>query len=148
MAQAERLSAAFKAKPYLKPLHDRLLELGGSVTVLWNDDLLSTDYFVRYCLHHARASDGKSTRQYRRGMLPCRCYENSVRLAYRYPKRYQRAIGYALSVDGLWRPHSWALDVKRKQIVETTEKRLIYFGVVIPLTRREIEKAAAQVKLF
>lgn len=44
--------------------------------------------------------------------------------------------GYALSEDGLWRAHSWGLNVDDsnpdgppiKTVIETTEERLIYFG--------------------
>ena len=34
--------------------------------------------------------------------------------------------GYALSVDGLWRQHSWG--VARDLIIESTEARVKYFG--------------------
>jgi hypothetical protein len=34
--------------------------------------------------------------------------------------------GYALSVDGVWRQHSWARD--ERGIIETTEVRVAYFG--------------------
>ena len=39
------------------------------------------------------------------------------------------ATGYALSVDGLWRQHSWGL--LRDGVLETTETRLKYFGIVL-----------------
>ena len=39
------------------------------------------------------------------------------------------ATGYALSDDGLWRQHSWG--ILRDGVLETTEKRLKYFGVVL-----------------
>jgi hypothetical protein len=38
------------------------------------------------------------------------------------------ATGYALSDDGLWRQHSWG--ILRDGLLETTEARLKYFGVV------------------
>ncbi len=38
------------------------------------------------------------------------------------------ATGYALSDDGLWRQHSWG--ILREGLLETTEARLKYFGVV------------------
>lgn len=38
--------------------------------------------------------------------------------------------GFALSDDGLWRYHSWGLDHENK-VVETTAKRLMYFGIVL-----------------
>jgi len=39
------------------------------------------------------------------------------------------ATGYALSEDGLWRQHSWG--IRRDGILETTEPREKYFGLVL-----------------
>ncbi len=39
------------------------------------------------------------------------------------------ATGYALSEDGLWRQHSWG--IRRDGIIETTEPRQKYFGLVL-----------------
>ncbi|MDR3674477.1 MAG: hypothetical protein P4N24_03235 [Acidobacteriota bacterium] len=41
------------------------------------------------------------------------------------------ATGYALSDDGLWRRHSWG--ILRNGVLETTEARLQYFGIVLPV---------------
>jgi hypothetical protein len=38
--------------------------------------------------------------------------------------------GYALSSDGLWRPHTWGIDA-HDVLVETTERRCSYFGVAL-----------------
>ena len=38
--------------------------------------------------------------------------------------------GYALSLDGLWRYHSWCID-KDDSIIETTESRILYFGAQV-----------------
>lgn len=52
--------------------------------------------------------------------------------------------GYALSKDGLWRCHSWLLHAyntatqHRVRVVETTEKRIAYFG--FEMTDAEAEK--------
>lgn len=37
--------------------------------------------------------------------------------------------GYALSADGLWRQHSWG--ILRDGILETTERRIKYFGLIL-----------------
>lgn len=37
--------------------------------------------------------------------------------------------GYALSADGLWRQHSWG--VQRQGILETTQPREKYFGLLL-----------------
>lgn len=39
--------------------------------------------------------------------------------------------GYALSKDGIWRQHSWCQLKKTKQVVETTIKRIEYYGFVL-----------------
>jgi hypothetical protein len=39
------------------------------------------------------------------------------------------ATGYALSDDGLWRQHSWG--ILRDGVLETTEERLKYFGILL-----------------
>ena len=39
------------------------------------------------------------------------------------------ATGYALSDDGLWRQHSWC--ILPDGVLETTESRLKYFGIVL-----------------
>jgi len=44
--------------------------------------------------------------------------------------KYQMVTGYALSEDGVWRNHSWLL-LNNTKVVETTESRIKYFGVVL-----------------
>ena len=45
--------------------------------------------------------------------------------------------GYALSDDGMWRQHSWCICdageeyIEDSIIIETTEKRLAYFGFIM-----------------
>lgn len=45
------------------------------------------------------------------------------------------ATGYALSDDGLWRQHSWCVyrTPKSVRVIETTERRLMYFGFAMNL---------------
>jgi hypothetical protein len=45
------------------------------------------------------------------------------------------ATGYALSDDGLWRQHSWG--ILRNGILETTEVRIRYFGILLQDTRAD-----------
>lgn len=59
--------------------------------------------------------------------IPSRCHEN----AQNYTKAHPWALwwsGLALSSDGGWRSHSWAM-TSRGAIIETTEQRLRYFGI-------------------
>jgi hypothetical protein len=59
---------------------------------------------------------------------PCRCHANSAQLSLELPGS-RIVTGYALSDDGMWRQHSWVLVGER--LVETTEHREQYFGVVL-----------------
>jgi len=43
-----------------------------------------------------------------------------------------------LSKDGLFRPHSWVWDIKESRIVETTEPRVVYFGVTEKHSDKEV----------
>ena len=64
---------------------------------------------------------------------PSRCHENSSILWHKNKNKYVLCTGYALSPDGLWRQHSWCvqLNPKKNRIIETTVKRLAYFGFVM-----------------
>lgn len=54
------------------------------------------------------------------------CHDNCYELYVHNPK-LRIFTGYALSMDGLWRHHSWILE-ENGNIIETTERRLIYLG--------------------
>ena len=80
---------------------------------------------------------------------PSHCHSNAAYLwqankdrALDGPYRQQVAIatGYALSKDGMWRQHSWVMLRKSRsvQVVETTARRIAYFGFV--LTEDEAEE--------
>jgi hypothetical protein len=70
-----------------------------------------------------------------RKMEANRCHHNvKVLWTTRKPKSRLAGIGhgYALSEDGMWRPHSWAISGTKGnyRIIETTtEIRIKYFGV-------------------
>ena len=122
----EKTAEAFKERPYLKNLHKRLLEIGGLVVVLWNGT--NDEAITESLLQSGEARPG------RKALLrlgePSDCHENSARLHRKAPSRYEVRTGYALSRDGIWRPHSWVIDSKNDTIIETTQKRVTYFGVV------------------
>lgn len=54
------------------------------------------------------------------------CYWNVARLVLDN-KNITGYTGFALSSDGMWRPHSWGVN-SRGTIIETTIKRDMYFG--------------------
>lgn len=62
------------------------------------------------------------------------CHENSARLA--KEQGMTCWTGLALSLDGCWRVHSWAVN-KDGAVVETTVERVLYFG--IPLSGAEVD---------
>ena len=60
------------------------------------------------------------------------CHSNSAAL-YLARKDFEDIkimTGFALSEDGLWRFHSWCI-LDNMKIIETTEKRLAYFGYIL-----------------
>ena len=65
---------------------------------------------------------------------PSRCHANSANLWEQNKEATRICTGYALSEDGMWRQHSWLVWHKSRsnQIVETTAKRIAYYGFVMP----------------
>lgn len=63
---------------------------------------------------------------------PSQCHSNSANLYEVNKEEFNVKImtGYALSDDKIWRQHSWILKDDKK-IIETTEKRIAYFGYVL-----------------
>lgn len=71
---------------------------------------------------------------------PCKCHSNSCYCWDANRKVSRICTGYAVNEDGLWRQHSWVINQKDSggiQIIETTTKRLLYFGFV--MTYKECE---------
>ena len=68
---------------------------------------------------------------------PSRCHSNSAACWDENRELCKICTGYALSKDGMWRQHSWVL-TNNGVVVETTEKRVQYFGYV--LTEEECER--------
>lgn len=73
----------------------------------------------------------------------CRCHSNSAELYKINKDKFDIRIctGYALTEDGMWREHSWLVVAKpnSSQIIETTVKRIAYFGWV--LSEEECDEA-------
>ncbi len=63
----------------------------------------------------------------------CDCHGNASRLWLKHPDRLSIVTGYALSYDDpMWLRHTWAYDNERRQVIETTTPRQLYFGTVLP----------------
>ena len=71
-----------------------------------------------------------------------RCHGNAAALWEANPDLVLLATGYALSDDGLWRQHSFAVQARPRRIVETTVPRVAYFGFV--LTTKESGRFAEE----
>lgn len=61
---------------------------------------------------------------------PSQCHFNSCRCWEANQDKAVLCTGYALSEDGMWRCHSWLVELRphRNKIVETTVPRVAYFG--------------------
>lgn len=68
---------------------------------------------------------------------PSRCHSNSAACWDENRELCRVCTGYALSKDGMWRQHSWVY-TNNGVVVETTEKRVAYFGYV--MTEEECEE--------
>lgn len=117
-------SALIKKNPLLGALRRRLLKFGGSdVTLMLPDPELPL------LLKRGNGFPGFKTRLKKGDENSC--HQNAGRLWLKDKKNLRICTGYALSADGLWRQHSWLVKPKEKQIIETTERRVAYYGVAL-----------------
>lgn len=81
-----------------------------------------------------------------RGGRASQCHSNSAFLWESAQDRMVVASGFALSDDGVWRQHSWCLEVAQNtaRTVETTRGRELYFGYVLTLAET-LKFAAAEI---
>jgi hypothetical protein len=101
------------------PLRERLLSFGGAFALVLSSELDQENITSRgrlFSTKHLRMDLGRDSR----------CHWNVAALYTAAKSNIQICYGYGLSPDGLWRQHSWAVD--RKGIVETTERRVLYYG--------------------
>ena len=105
----------------LLPLKKTLLELGGERVVIvldsYEKDILRNGAPV---VGGVPAIDGAR---------PSSCHQTAAILAALAPRHRQIMTGYALSEDGCWRRHSWAM--QGGEVVEPTEERVLYFGFAL-----------------
>src|ERR1700757_372604 len=118
-----RLRDAVGQQPELKRLKALLLRLGGDFLVAPP----KPDKDISMLLEHGFVTSGPVTLKV---MKSSSCHQNVASI---WTKKQSGivgiATGYALSDDGLWRQHSWG--ILRDGVLETTETRLKYFGVVL-----------------
>lgn len=110
------------------PLKKILLDIGGHACIIPN---IEPD--LQKILARGRRFPGRSRMM--KGE-PSRCHSNSAYCWDENRELCKICTGYALSRDGIWRQHSWVLHESRT-VVETTVKRVQYFGYV--MTEEECE---------
>ena len=111
----------------LEPLKRKLLKIGGWAVCLPDDEQDLDEYFERGIV-----LNGKSRLELGQA---CRCHSNSARIWKESKEQYKICTGYALSDDGVWRVHTWCVKKSKSgkvvEIIETTEKRIVYFGYTL-----------------
>ena len=124
-----RLRNAAKDQPDLKLLKSLLLKIGGEYLVAPP----KFDPDIPMLLRNGFVMSGEIKAKIMRTSM---CHQN-VAAAWRNHKTGVVAIatGYALSDDGLWRQHSWG--ILRYGILETTEVRIRYFGILLQDARAD-----------
>ena len=118
-----RFRDAARNQPELKHLRPLLLRFGGQFIVA----PVKPDQHVPRLLQQGFVTTGPVKLKL---MKSSSCHQNvaSVRTTKRFGV-VGIATGYALSEDGLWRQHSWG--ILRDGVLETTETRLKYFGILL-----------------
>lgn len=118
-----RLRDAVGRQPELKRLKALLLRLGGDFLVAPP----RPDQDVLLLLEQGFLTSGPTRLKV---MKSSSCHQNVASI---WTKRkfgiVGIATGYALSDDGLWRQHTWG--ILRDGVLETTEPRSKYFGIVL-----------------
>lgn len=142
--QVKYLEAQFGAlvveQPVWKQFREILLGWGGKlVCAQYEEDmgkLLSCGVGIKWRPRHDKVQLGE----------PSRCHANAARLWEDDPDNISIMTGWALSKDGIWRQHTWVITCemppKTGRIIETTEKRLVYFGY--RMTKKEAERFAEE----
>ena len=105
----------------LEKLKQKLLRIAGWAVVLPEKEHDINEYFSR-----GKKLNGKSTLRLGK---PCQCHHNSSLLWLKSKEKIKICTGYALSKDGVWRVHTWGIE--NNKIIETTEKRILYYGYVL-----------------
>jgi hypothetical protein len=115
---------AYDDDPRRAELERRLLDLGGTMALLF-----LPDPHIGELLERGRYFPG--ARALMRLGAPSCCHGNVAMLHIESRGEVRIAHGYALSDDGLWRQHSWGVSAEDGRIIETTERRVRYYGFML-----------------
>lgn len=123
------------------PLLERLLSLGGLYAAL---PIIEED--LTKLLKKGSVYPGKQG-LLMRGRVS-RCHENVSRLWETNKGLLEIVTGYALSDDGIWRQHSWGYAKLSGGVIETTERRTLYFAFVFQRRKRENLRTTTELRHF
>jgi hypothetical protein len=120
---ANRLKEFVKRQPEILELKKLLLALGGHEVIA----PVAPDSTIPFMIANGIVFP---SRVVLRKMQTSHCHVNAAQL---WSEKQHGIIavgsGFALSENGLWRPHPWGLD-DRGYVIETTVKRTKYFGIM------------------
>ncbi len=116
--------ATIRRSPDAGEVRRRLLAIGGNRAYLQ-----VPDPYLPALLSRGRTFPTEGVRRRRRARN--QCHRNVATLWCNAPGRVRIATGYALSDDGLWRPHGWTVEGGR--VIETTKRRAAYFGIELTI---------------
>lgn len=124
----DKLSDGRPMNPKLYELHQRLLGFGGQETCL-----PAVEEDIDPILAHGQLWLDRYVCTMKGA--PSQCHRNACDF---WEINHNKmdvhiATGYALTEDGMWRQHSWLVHVMPKfvRIIETTVRRIAYFGYVM-----------------
>ena len=112
--------------PALYDLRDRLLSFAGEAVCM-----CFPEPDVQDILSYGQIWFGRNAKKVKGRMS--QCHANASLLASRSNGAYRLCTGYALSDDGMWRQHSWCVEIRPRsvRVIETTEERILYYGYVL-----------------
>lgn len=119
LAERNRLLSQEENDPQKQQLKTLLRGAAGEAAII-----ADYDYDIEAILGRARFFLGKDVLL--ADGAENQCHVNSALLWAGDRLHIQIVTGYALSKDGVWRQHSWCYN--GSNIIETTVKRLLYFG--------------------
>lgn len=123
-----RAAMAVQAQPALGSVRERLLQVGGVEVVLAHEIPFADDWLARAISYPV---DGLELV----GGAESACYENVARVARASAGRSVAVLGFAQSLDGLWRPHAWGW--RDGRVIESTSPRVSYVGMPVSPTTLE-----------
>lgn len=82
--------------------------------------------------------------------LASHCHQNSAIYWNHHKDNTRICTGYALTDDGMWREHSWLIQMnpRSNKIIETTVPRILYFGYVMPTELCEAFYIAVDAEMY